>query len=105
MAKKQNSEDPSSKCPEYLKALADPLRLQIVRALQNGPMSVSDLSLLLESDISTISHHLRVMYHADLVTTERDGKFIYYSLNADFIKKSRLPHSFDFGCCSFDLKS
>jgi len=105
MAKKQISEESSSKCSEYLKALADPLRLQIVRALQNGPMSVSDLALLLESDISTISHHLRVMFHADLVETERDGKFIYYSLNTDFVKKSRIPHSFDFGCCSFDLKS
>jgi DNA-binding transcriptional ArsR family regulator len=105
MAKKQVSEDSSSKCSEYLKALADPLRLQIVRALQNGPMSVSDLSLVLESDISMISHHLRVMFHADLVKTERDGKFIYYSLNTDFVKKNRIPNSFDFGCCSFDLKS
>lgn len=97
------SEPDAALCAEYFKALADPVRLQIVKALRSGPMSVTDLALLLEAEITRISHHLRVLYHAKLVETERDGKFIYYSLNPDFLKRSSL-RSLDFGCCKLDLR-
>ncbi len=94
-----------SRCAVYLKALADPLRLQIIRALQNGPLSVSDLSLSLEQEIGTISHHLRVLYHAGLVSTERDGKFIYYSLCESALgRRSQTRRgALDFGCCKLDI--
>jgi DNA-binding transcriptional ArsR family regulator len=49
VAKSDSPTDHSVECANYLKALADPIRLQIVRALQSGPMSVSDLSMLLDS--------------------------------------------------------
>ncbi len=49
-------------CATYLKALGDPVRLQIVGALQSGPMSVSDLVLLLELEMANVSHHLRVLF-------------------------------------------
>lgn len=90
-------------CANYLKALGDPYRLQIARALQNGPMSVSDLALLLELEIANVSHHLRVMFHAGLVKTEREGRFIYYHLNQDFLSSGKLKQSLDFGCCKIDL--
>ncbi len=51
-------------CAVYLKALGDPVRLQIIRALQAGSMSVSDLVMLLELEIANVSHHLRVLFHA-----------------------------------------
>ncbi len=92
------------RCAGYLKALADPIRLRIVRALQSGPMNVSDLALLLDAEIANVSHHLRVLYHANLVTTERDGKYIYYHLNREFFKNRSLSKSFDFGCCKIDLR-
>jgi DNA-binding transcriptional ArsR family regulator len=101
--KNETSEDPSL-CATYLKALADPVRLQIVRALQTGPMSVSDLVLLLELEMANVSHHLRVLYHANIVTTERDGKFIYYALNQDFLSNRSIAKSLDFGCCKIDLR-
>lgn len=104
MTKSDSTSDPSVQCASYLKALADPTRLQIVRALQNGPMSVSDLMMLLDIEMANVSHHLRVMYHADLVDTERDGKFIYYHLNKEFLKKSAAAKSLDFGCCKIDLR-
>jgi DNA-binding transcriptional ArsR family regulator len=91
-------------CAEYLKALADPVRLQIVKALQSGPMSVSDLAMLLEGELANVSHHLRVLFHADVVTTERDGKFKYYRLNPDLLRRSSLAKSLDFGCCRIDLR-
>ncbi len=93
-------------CARYLKALGDPLRLQMVRALQSGPKTVSDISLLLDLEMSNVSHHLRVLYHAGLVSTERDGKFIYYSLNKDLVKSRAVPTGrFDFGCCRLDLEA
>jgi len=44
------------------------------------------------------------MYHAELVRTERDGKYIYYHLNKDFLKSSVAAKSLDFGCCKIDLR-
>jgi DNA-binding transcriptional ArsR family regulator len=105
MAKSDSPADHSVECASYLKALADPIRLQIVRALQGGPMSVSDLSMLLDLEMANVSHHLRVMYHADLVVTERDGKFIYYHLNQEYLKNSAAAKSLDFGCCKIDLRN
>ncbi|QDS87975.1 Transcriptional repressor SdpR [Rosistilla ulvae] len=93
------------RCAVYLKAIADSLRLQIVRALQSGPLSVSDLALALDQEIGTVSHHLRVLYHANLVTTQREGKFIYYSLNQGVLggqAKTRRG-ALDFGCCKLDM--
>ncbi len=94
------------RCAAYFKALAEPLRLQIVRALQAGPLSVSDLALALEQEVGTVSHHLRVLFHADLVSTQREGKYIYYSLSSDFHKqpgKTKKVGSLDFGCCKLDI--
>ncbi len=91
-------------CAGYLKGLADPVRLQLVRALQSGSMSVSDLSELLELDLSVVSHHLRVLFHAKIVTTEREGKYIYYTVNRDLLKNRTVAKSLDFGCCRLDLR-
>lgn len=94
----------ADRCATYLKALGDPIRLRIIRGLQAGPMSVSDLTDLLELEMANVSHHLRVLFHADIVTTEREGKFIYYALNAEFLKSSTANRSLDFGCCRIDLR-
>ncbi len=91
-------------CARYLKAVADPIRLQIVRVLQNGPMTVSDISLFLELELANISHHLRVLFNARMVTTERDGKYIYYSLSEKLCHQRSSKDSFDFGCCKLDMR-
>ncbi len=92
-------------CATYLKALADSNRLQIVNALQAGPLTVSDLAELLEIELPNVSHHLRVLFHADLVTIEKDGKYSYYRLNAKFLKSKATLRSLDFGCCKLDLRN
>lgn len=97
------SSDDSEQCAKYLKAIADPIRLQIIRALRGTPLTVSDLSLLLEMEVANISHHLRVLYHADLVETRRDGRFIYYELNRKVLASKSLPQTFEFGCCSLKM--
>ena len=94
----------AAQCANYLKAIGDPVRLQVVRALQTGPLSVSDIAELLEIDISNASHHLRVLYHADIVLAEKDGKFTYYKLNSQVLQNRSAKQIFDFGCCKLDLR-
>ena len=103
----KNQSDPVSAelCAGYLKALGDPTRLQVVRALQTGQLSVTDIAMLLEIEVANVSHHLRVLFHADLVTTERSGKFIYYKLNREFWKNRAVAKTLDFGCCKIDLRN
>ncbi len=101
---KQNRED-AELCAGYLKALGDPNRLQIIKALQSSPFTVTDLSLLLDSEMANVSHHLRVLFHAGLVTTTRDGKFIYYQINREVIRNKSVAEALDFGCCRLDMRS
>jgi len=101
-----NSQTPSDEaCAAYLKAVADPTRLAIIRALRVGPLSVSDIAELLEHEIGAVSHHLRVLYHADIVLTRRDGKYIYYSLNDRILRSNECKSEsvLDFGCCRLDV--
>jgi DNA-binding transcriptional ArsR family regulator len=95
--------DEAETCATYLKALAEPTRYQIVKVLRSGPLTVSDIAELLEQDITTVSHHLRVLYHADIATTEREGRHIYYALNPKLIAGKRKLDELNFGCCKLDL--
>lgn len=92
-------------CANYLKALGDPIRLRIVKALQVGPLTVSDLAELLELDIQKISHHLRILFHSDLLTLKKDGKFRYYQLNGAFVKSRQSNRALDLGCCTIGLRA
>lgn len=96
----------AARCAAYFKALADPVRLQAVRALQAGPLTVTDVAIQLDLELAKMSHHLRVLYNAGLVKTERDGKYIYYSLTDKFTRSEgrALRGALDFGCCRLDLR-
>lgn len=97
--------DQPAQCSTYLKALADPMRLRIVQTLQSNTVSVSDLAVLLDSEIANVSHHLRVLFHAGIVTTKRVGKYAYYSLNTELLGNKKMKSSkLDFGCCTLDLR-
>jgi ArsR family transcriptional regulator len=61
-------------------ALADPKRILILYALADGPKYVSALADSLNIPQPTISRHLKVLRERSLVTTERDGSAVYYSL-------------------------
>lgn len=67
------------------RALGDETRLQIVRLLaqQTEPLCVCHLEASFELSQPTISHHLKVLREAGLVTTERRGVWIYYQLDRD----------------------
>ncbi|MGD9100484.1 MAG: metalloregulator ArsR/SmtB family transcription factor [Anaerolineae bacterium] len=61
-------------------ALADPKRILILYALAESPKYVSELADKLDIPQPTISRHLKVLRERSLVTTEREGAAVYYSL-------------------------
>ena len=66
-----------------LRALGEPMRLEIYRliAAQDGPLCVCDIVERFPLQQPTISHHLRVLREAELVTVCREGKWAYYAPN------------------------
>jgi ArsR family transcriptional regulator, arsenate/arsenite/antimonite-responsive transcriptional repressor len=68
-----------------LAALADPTRLKIVAMLAglDEPLCVCDIVAQFELGQPTISHHLKVLRDTGLVTWEKRGLWVYYSLNRD----------------------
>ena len=65
---------------ETMQALATPSRLRILACLHEGPRSVSEISAAVGMDGSAVSHQLRILRHLGLVTGERDGRRVNYSL-------------------------
>lgn len=69
---------------EVFKALGDPLRLDIVRRMAiGGEVACTALEQDLQVAKSTISYHVKVLYHAGLVEIRKEGRFYFYSLPAD----------------------
>lgn len=62
----------------WLKAAADPLRLDILRVLAQGSFGVLELCGLFNIKQSGMSHHLKVLTTAGLLTTRREGNSIFY---------------------------
>lgn len=65
---------------KIFKALGHPSRLIMVHALQSGEKCVCELQQLIGDDISTISKHLSVLKEADIVSMEKRGTNVYYTL-------------------------
>lgn len=63
------------------KALADPTRLALAAALdEGGELCVCDLSWVVERAENLVSHHMRVLRAEGLVRSRRDGKMVMYSV-------------------------
>jgi DNA-binding transcriptional ArsR family regulator len=67
------------------KALADPTRLRILRALAGQEMCVCDLAQLAGVSESAISHQLRQLRQLQLVCNRRSGPILYYRLADDHV--------------------
>ena len=67
-----------------LQAIADPIRLRIVRQLADvGPVCACDIAAGYPVSQPTVSHHLRVLREAGWVEGERRGTWIWYTLRPD----------------------
>lgn len=62
------------------KALADPKRLLIINALRDGQKSVGELTTELDLSQSNVSQHLAVLRERGVVSANRDGNNVFYSL-------------------------
>ena len=70
-----------------LKALSDPIRREILNLLKEGRMSAGEIVDRFPVTGASISRHLSVLKDADLIRDTREGKFIYYDLNASVLEE------------------
>ena len=73
-----------------LKALSDPIRRQILDMLKPGRLSAGEIAEKFPVSGAAISKHLSVLKEADLIRDTREGKFIYYELNASVLEEVML---------------
>src|SRR4051812_49906745 len=75
------SDDAARRLADRAKALGDPTRLTIAAALADtDELCVCDLAWVAERPENLVSHHLRTLRGAGLVTSRRDGKMVMYSV-------------------------
>lgn len=72
---------------QTLRALADPIRREILNLLKNGRMSAGDITDHFDVTAASISRHLSVLKEADLIRDTREGKYIFYELNASVLEE------------------
>ena len=73
-----------------LKALSDPIRRQILDMLKPERLSAGEIAEAFPVSGAAISKHLSVLKEADLIRDTREGKFIYYELNASVLEEVML---------------
>jgi ArsR family transcriptional regulator len=78
--------DTAEHLAKLLKAVADPARLQLLALIKSSPAGescVCDLTAPLDLSQPTVSHHLRILTDAGLVSRESRGTWAWYSVNSD----------------------
>jgi ArsR family transcriptional regulator, arsenate/arsenite/antimonite-responsive transcriptional repressor len=101
-------EEPRNLTLDVYRALADPIRLELLALIAaGGPICVCHLHERLPYSQSRISKHLGTLRRAGLVTTRREGTWVYYSLDEEALAVARefldqlehslrTPHEADF---------
>lgn len=69
------------------KALADPVRREILELLKHGPMRAGDISSRFDLTSATVSYHLKILKQADLIFESHEKNFIYYQLNTSVLEE------------------
>ena len=75
---------------QTLKALSDPTRREILNLLKSGKKSAGEISDKFDITAAAISRHLSVLKEADLIEDTREGKYIFYELNASVLEEIML---------------
>ena len=75
---------------QTLKALADPIRREILNLLKQGRMSAGEITEHFAVTGASISRHLSVLKEADLIRDTREGKFIFYDINTSVLEETLL---------------
>ena len=75
---------------QTMKALADPIRRDILNMLKTGRLSAGEISERFPVTAASISRHLSVLKEADLVRDNRQGQHIIYELNTSVLEEAML---------------
>ncbi len=73
-----------------MKALADPTRRTILNLLKKRSLSAGEIAEHFSVSLPAVSKHLAVLKEADLIRDRREGKYIYYELNATVLDEALL---------------
>jgi ArsR family transcriptional regulator len=112
----------SRRCSQYMRALADPERLRIVQCLRDGPLAVGEIAARLGSPMANVSHHLKQLRVAGLISGRKLGRHVVYGIAARVLRRkdpatgspavvaapvagavARRADVLDFGCCRLEL--
>ena len=75
---------------QTLRALADPIRREILNLLKQKRLSAGEICDHFAVTGASISRHLSVLKDADLIRDTREGKFIFYEINASVLEEIML---------------
>ncbi len=75
---------------QTLRALADPIRREILNLLKKGRLSAGEITEHFSVTGASISRHLSVLKEADLIFDTREGKFIFYEINTSVLEETFL---------------
>ena len=75
---------------QTMKALSDPIRREILNLLKTGRKSAGEICAHFDVTGASVSRHLSVLKEADLIRDSREGKYIYYDLNASVLEEIML---------------
>ncbi|MBM4000949.1 MAG: winged helix-turn-helix transcriptional regulator [Planctomycetes bacterium] len=89
-------------CARVLKVLADETRLAVVEILLNGPKTVAEINETLGVEPTLLSHHLKALREAQLVTREQRGRYVRYALAPSLLAR-RKGRAIDLGCCKLSF--
>jgi DNA-binding transcriptional ArsR family regulator len=70
------------------KALNDPTRRKILQMLQDKDMSAGEIAEEFDISKPSISHHLDILKQARLISSQREGQFIRYSINTTVLEEA-----------------
>ena len=76
------NENSINKLANFFQNFSDGTRLKIISCLAMCDMCVNDLSTILKTNQTTISHQLKFLKQQNIVSCKRDGKIILYSLTS-----------------------
>ena len=75
---------------QTLRALADPIRREILNLLKQGKLSAGEIVEHFNVTGAAVSRHLSVLKEAELIRDTREGKFIFYELNVSVLEEIML---------------
>ena len=80
MSKRNLSKDALAIIAERFKILSEPVRLQILHALQDGPLTVNELTDIVGSSQPNVSKHLKMLTFAGFLHRTQEGNSVIYSI-------------------------